>query len=288
MTTSHVLTPHLTIATHDGAGSRAALRWAANLLQTHPADATLVTVEQEPAASTALHLESAEMVLRTMAEGSTVEGEARTGDPVDELIESAAASGSELIVIGGQAGIGLGIHGSVHGRLAAVSPVPVAVIPAGWRPGPGPIAVGISNDSASDGALDYAVKLARRTQTRISLTHVWESPTVGAIDPADGTGESIPDRQRSALEARAREVRTANPDLDVSADLRTGDPIVRLMDAGEESSLLVLGRRPHSAIGRVLGSMSARVLGELPCPVIVVPLQREGLRVAPDVPGEEL
>ena len=280
MSTSHALMPRVTIATNDGPGSRAALRWAADLLRVSPADATLVTVESVSTVGTALHLESAEAVLRAMAEDSVVDAETRTGDPADELIASAAASDSDLIVIGGLPGTGVGIHGSVHGRVAALSPVAVATIPSDWDRRRGPITVGLNYDLASDAALDYAVRLARRTGLPLRLTHV----RAGGRAKGVPTGEQV----REQLEERARELRTADPDLDITVEVLDGDPVDRLADAGEGSSILVLGRRDRTALGRLIGSVSARVLGELPCPVITVPRSERGLKIVGDVPGEEL
>jgi nucleotide-binding universal stress UspA family protein len=283
MITSHGLTTHVTVATNGGPGSRAALRWASDLLLSHSAAATLVTVEPVGTAGAAFNLETAENILRTFAEDSRVDGETRTGDPVDELIESATAAGSELIVIGGQPGIGLRIHGSVHGRLAAVSPIPVAVIPAGWRPARGPITVGVAADLASDDALDFAVKLGRRMRLPIRMTSVHDTSTAADLPAVDETTTD----ELLWLEARARELRRADAELEITVDVRAGETVPALTDAGEESSILVLGRRHHSAIGRVLGSTSALVLAELPCPVIVVPRQ-EGLQVSPDIAHEDL
>lgn len=279
MSTSHALMPHVTIATSDGPGSRAALRWAAELLQSYPADATLVTVEPVSTVGTALHLESAEAVLRAMSEDSVIDAETRTGDPADELIASAVASDSGLIVIGGQPGAGVGIHASVHGRVAALSPVPVATIPAGWNRGRGPITVGLNYDLASDAALDYAVLLARRTELPLRLTHVRE---VGRAK-----GDPAGERVREQLGERARELRAADPELEITVEILDGDPVDRLAEAGEGSSILVLGRRDRTTLGRLLGSVSARVLGELPCPVITVPRSERGLNIVGDVPGEE-
>lgn len=287
MIVANSLKPHLIVATNGGPGSRAALRWAADLLQSHPADATLVTVESTPTPSAALHLENVENVLRAMAEESLVDGDARVGDPVDELIDAATSTGSELIVIGGRPGVGLAVHGSVHGRLAAVSPVPVAVIPAGWRREAGPITVGVNIDPASEDAIAYAVKLARRTGAELRFTYVWETPAAAAFAPGKGV-DSIPDAARSDLEAMVAEVRRSDPDLNISLDLRAGDPVGALVDAGEEASVLVLGRRHHTAVGSVLGSLTARILAELPCPVILVPLAHHGLDVATGPDREEL
>jgi len=282
-----IVKPHITVASQGGSSSRAALRWTADLLQSLIADVTLVTVESTPSPSAALHLESVETVLRTMVEGSIVDGQSRVGDPVDQLVDAATSNGSELIVIGGRPAVGIAIHGSVHGRLAATSPVPVAVVPAGWRRGGGPITVGVSADSASEDAIDYAASLARRTGSDLRLTSVWEAAVAGDMELRTGA-ESIPDRARSDLEALVAELRRSDPDLNISLDLRTGDAVGSLADAGEEASLLVLGRRHHTALGRVVGSHTARVLAELPCPVIVVPVAHQGIRVAAGADHEEL
>jgi len=157
------------------------------------------------------------------------------------------------------------------------------VIPAGWDGAAGPITVGFGSDLASDDALVFAVNLADRTKKSLRLTHV-RNISAGGIS-ADET--AVSDDLLRVLDARARELRASNPELEITVDERVSDIFAGLADAGEESSVLVLGRRHHTAIGRILGSTSVRVLAELPCPVILVP-HKDGLRVSPDVTHEDL
>ena len=55
-----------------------------------------------------------------------------------------------------------------------------------------------------------------------------------------------------------------------------GDPASALIDAAQGAEMLVVGSRGHGGfVGLLLGSVSHKVIHHAPCPVLVVPHERE-------------
>ena len=60
--------------------------------------------------------------------------------------------------------------------------------------------------------------------------------------------------------------------LAASADVRSGEAWEELRDAGRELDLLVCGSRRYGLLRRVLlGSVTARLIRDAECPVLVIP-----------------
>jgi nucleotide-binding universal stress UspA family protein len=89
--------------------------------------------------------------------------------------------------------------------------------------------------------------------------------------------EFDPERHRE-LDAALAAASAGIGDLVVDGEVRVGDPDVELTErASEGLDLLVLGSRQRGPVRRaILGSVSAEVIRESPCPVLVVPRPDEG------------
>jgi nucleotide-binding universal stress UspA family protein len=277
----------IVVATDGGRGSRAALRWLADHLGTHVAQIDVVTVRDEAHPENAGALDAAGTVLRTLVPDCPLETRLLTGDPAEAIL--GATAGASLVVVGAETGGGLLTSPKVPAKVATDAACAVVVVPHDWTPSAAAVVAASAVDSASDAAVEAAAHFAERQGRELVLCHVWELPVVGAIPPTAGGSESIPERQRAALEQVAAGVRIAHPGLTVSTDLREASAAEGLSAAARGAALLVVGRRRHSAVARVLlGSVSHRLVATPPCPVMVVPAPVPGLKVAPDFPGETL
>jgi nucleotide-binding universal stress UspA family protein len=237
--------------------------------------------------------------LRDTAEAELASARGRYGDrertsftpacgvsPADGLHRLAAELGAHLIVTGMSHGRGAGriLDGSVTEQTLRGAPCAVAIAPVGYAEGaPHPartIAVAVNGSDESSRALDVAARIARDSGAPLRILGVVEQSAVwysGYMGP--GAGRDVEEFVLHDLE-RARE-RVTGVD-DVRIEILEGEPSRALSAAAAHAGLLVLGSRGHGPLRRViLGSVSARLVREPPCPLLVLP------RGALHVPGED-
>jgi nucleotide-binding universal stress UspA family protein len=83
-------------------------------------------------------------------------------------------------------------------------------------------------------------------------------------------------RQAAEEAAVAQVADVLGPDHDASITVVEGGPAEALVDAAADADLLVVGNRGRGNIAAaLLGSTSAKVADEAPCPVVVVRAQPE-------------
>jgi nucleotide-binding universal stress UspA family protein len=150
--------------------------------------------------------------------------------------------------------------GSVAEALLSGSPCPVAVAPVGFaeREAPTLVAIGVAYDESEQAthALVAGEHLAARLHANLTIVSVARRPD-----------------QREALAARLeRLVREAPTTIAARADVRVGKPSHELREAGRDLDLLVCGSRRYGPVRRVLlGSVTARLVRNAGCPVLVIP-----------------
>lgn len=276
----------IVVATDGGEGSRAALRWVAERVGAGPARVRVVAVEDD-GSDAAEALMAGSQALRTLSPASSIETSLQSGDPADAII--ATAHDATLVVIGSRSDASALTAPRVPARVAAHAPCPVVVVPHDWTPAAGPIVVGSSADSAADAAVDAGVDIAAAEGLPLIIAHAWDLPVVGDIPPVPSKTESIPERQREALEHLAAAVRGSHPGLDVTIALEHGPAVKSLARVASDASLLVVGRRVRGDVARLfLGSVSHDLVQHPPCPVLVIPGPAPGIRVLPETLPEDL
>lgn len=160
------------------------------------------------------------------------------------------------------------------------------------------ILVCTDDSPASQGAVKTALDLAQACGARIVLLFVlefypfYEYPQPDALGVTPAVGQDLLElRQQAAREhLEAWEQEAAQQNLTLQARLQTGSQAyVEILDAAEElrPDLIIMGRRGKSGLERLLvGSVTARVIGQTPHKVLVAPrdtvLAFERLLVASD------
>lgn len=250
------------IAGVHGDPSRATLAWVADHVDRWPTHVQLLTVldveeDRDAELSQSLAaLQDAEGALRILNPEAHVHIKVAEGDPVDELLRT----DSELYVIGAGRTAGEAVAGgSVTTRLPARSRRPVVTVPSDWRPRPGAdVVVAVAPDLATDDAVEFAARVARRHGRTLRLVHV--------AGEDDGPDERL-------LEEAELVARAAGADA-VRNESRRGEVAVELARAAANADLLVIGRPDRSGVARLLlGSVGRDVLRMLPCPVAIVPVR---------------
>ncbi|MET7684976.1 universal stress protein [Streptomyces sp. NPDC005423] len=157
----------------------------------------------------------------------------------------------------------------------------------------GPITAGVDGTAESLAALAWAAREAVRRDLALRVLHVWRHAPRLALgaENAGGAGDAgergTQERWvRDAADDAVRTVAERHPGLDVSADIREGDPADLLAEAAADAGLLVLGSRGHgTVVGFLVGSVGRQVIAEAARPVVLV---RAGDRPAAEAAGREI
>ena len=135
------------------------------------------------------------------------------------------------------------------------------------------ITVGVFDADESDQAVRWAARHAAAVGGHLHLVHafVWTELDVN-IDPISGmAGSGFRNAAHSLIQDAVAIIREDHPDLPVTSEIVDGNAVPVLVDASEESDLLVLGGR---GLGRlmtlIVGSKSLALAGRSHCPVVVV------------------
>ena len=140
------------------------------------------------------------------------------------------------------------------------------------RPG---IVVGVDGSPASIVAVDWATRDAVMRNVPLTLVHV-ASGLLGTRPQAPiptGFGEWQRRRGREILDDATRVANQAvsgNGIKQVEAEIYYSATIPTLVDMSKAAEMVVVGSRGHSALGSVLGSVSAGLLQHAHCPVAVI------------------
>jgi nucleotide-binding universal stress UspA family protein len=136
------------------------------------------------------------------------------------------------------------------------------------------IVVGVDLTNAGVAALRWAARQARLTGEPLRAIHVVKLPDAFALAGLVGSAvetpvESINESYRRALDAVWSAV---EPDPGWKLEYFVDDPRGVLVDASTDASLVVVGTREHTGLGRFLsGSVSHYCLSHCHCPVVAVP-----------------
>jgi len=149
----------------------------------------------------------------------------------------------------------------------------VVVVPDRVRRPTGRVVVAVRFGDASRTALRWAAAEADRRRAGLVVVHAWQ------VQPGSAVDVLHPDRaielQRGAVNARLRswvQKTLGNVHVDVDIEAVHGSPLDALLQFAPDADLIVLGRRPHSGVSRMLHDVLGNDLTSLaPCPVAVIP-----------------
>lgn len=141
------------------------------------------------------------------------------------------------------------------------------------------IVVGIDGSESARAALRFALDEARLRGAAVRAVAAWHVPTTtygGAfVPPADGLLDELETATRRTLE-RALTDAGDQADLEVEPVVREGAPARVLLEAASDADLLVIGSRGLGGFrGLLLGSVGQQCTHHAPCPVVIVPHERE-------------
>ena len=207
----------------------------------------------------------------TVVTGERVED----GSVVDQLVRRADLG--RLIVLQHRRAGGLRriVTGSTTNGVASRAAVPVVSVPDDWSPSEDRSLVTVAVQDVDEAAwlLRAGFERARARQTRLVVLHAWWMASgydVAIVDDSMRTDWEA--RSRDALAPALSALTAEFPDVEVSVTVRHAPPAEALLDAAEQSALLVLGRRHHLLpLGSHLGPVARAALHHSTCPVLMVP-----------------
>ena len=138
----------------------------------------------------------------------------------------------------------------------------------------GKILVGHDGSPEAEAAVRTAARFATALDLAVDVVRVWSLSTAprpsttapGYMPPF----EDFEAATLSELEQDLSSVRSAYPDLAISAHVVHGSPAEKIIEASDGAALLVVGRRGHGGFaGLILGSVSEQVVRHAKCPVLV-------------------
>jgi nucleotide-binding universal stress UspA family protein len=255
----------------------AALRWAAHDagLRGAPVRAVCAYHGSDDAGQLAERL-VAEAVDHLKANHPAVaaEGAAVEGDAVHVLLDESKRA--RLVVLGShhRTKLGSSVLGSVSGAVAAHSESPVVVLcgPAGMLEEGAAVVVAIDGTESSRDLLAFGFEHANVHRAPLRAVLCWHPDLLATMS---WRAEPPPPESVDAwLSDTLTGLRERYPDVVVHAEVLREHPKSGLLQASQEQYLLVIGNRGKHASGRVLGSVSQRVLHHATCPVVVIPTHK--------------
>jgi len=146
------------------------------------------------------------------------------------------------------------------------------------------IVVGLDLSVTAQAALAWAADQARLTGQRVRAIHAMASPATyiasGGYAPLAVPFESVDDSYREAVKAVFAAVR---PEKGWELQFMPNDTGPVLVAESRSASMLVIGTREHTGLGRFLvGSVSHYCLSHAHCPVLAVPVEQLAVTRPPE------
>jgi nucleotide-binding universal stress UspA family protein len=197
--------------------------------------------------------------------------------PARALHELAEQEHADLVVVGSchRGRIGRALIGSNAQKLLQGSPCAVGVAPHGYRRTPRALAsswddtaVGIAYDGSPE-AME-ALQAARGTAGNLRVISVVD---LGGLSYGYGYGYAeYLDNARELARVEIAEALASLAGRDAKTEIREGAPVTEISAASETLDVLFVGSRSYGPAKRVLlGSVSAQLIEQAACPVIVAP-----------------
>ena len=195
----------------------------------------------------------------------------KQGEPYERIVRVAAEENCDLIVMG-RRGRGQGeraFMGSVTERVIGHTDRDVLVVPEGGELAWGHLLLATDGSASSDHALARSLEISQEEKARLSVVSV-----VYTNDEFYALGQEQVKELYAKADKILDKVTSWAGDLGVKAEafIRDGEPHEAVASlAGElRTDLIIMGSHGRKGLSRLLmGSVTERVIGFAPCPVLV-------------------
>ena len=287
----------IVVGVDGSSASRVAVDWAARDAAMRKVPLTLVTVIDQPMATTVrgfpmpmpagyLQAQEAERrktlddALGTVEESTKqvghvdVSGELMSGHPASILVD--LSKDAEMVVVGshGRGAVARRLLGSVSTGLVHHGHCPVAVIhdqdPSIPHPSQAPVLVGIDGSPASELAIAIAFDEASWRGVELIAVHAWSDTAMFEFRVPEWS--TVRSEAEELLAERLAGWQERYPDVDVVRVVECDQPARQLVERSKSAQLLVIGSHGRGGFtGMLLGSVGTAVVLAARTPVIVAP-----------------
>lgn len=171
------------------------------------------------------------------------------------------------------------VTGSTTNGVAARAAVPVVSVPEDWSPATAGsiVTVAVQDEHEASEVMRAGFEQARARHASLVVLHAWWMASGYDVPVVDGTVKrEWVERAQRFLTPALTTLRAEFPDVDATVQVLHAPPTEALLDAAQQSSLLVIGRRHHLLpLGSHLGPHARATLNHSACPVLVVPPARD-------------
>lgn len=168
--------------------------------------------------------------------------------------------------------------GSTSMAVASRAACPVIAVPPSWEAGAshGRVVVGVDEYAGPAEVLEEAFEAARQRGAELVIMHAWQPwSAYEAVTSQLEAAEWEKSTRRSLAEATAG-IRSDNPDVKTTLEVRFQRPVDALVAAAGDADLLVIGRHATwPPFSHALGSVAHGLLRAGTCPVEIVPVSAQ-------------
>lgn len=207
------------------------------------------------------------------SEGVTIETRLEEGEIFEEIINVAEEERCDLIVMGrhGMTRLERALMGSVTAKVIGHFKGRILIIPTkdtsiGWKN----ILVATDGSKYSDAAVDEAINYAKSYEGTLKIVTAVDVTEKFQVQAPELLEESM-DNAKKNLDDIKNKAQQAGVNLETF--VREGEPYKVIADLATESNadIIVMGSHGRTGLKRLLmGSVSEKVIGYAPCPVLVV------------------
>jgi nucleotide-binding universal stress UspA family protein len=204
------------------------------------------------------------------AAGALIKTMCEIGEPHERIVERAEVENRDLIVLGakGHSFIERSLLGSVTRRVIGYTRRDVLVVPPRAEVGWERILLATDASKSGEAAAARALDLAEAYGSELQVAAVFEIPQIYGEAPAAADW-------RDMLQDYVKEVvaKAQSRNISATALVLEGTPYRAITDLAqrEKINLIVMGSHGRTGLSRLLmGSVTERVIGHAPCPVLVV------------------
>ena len=248
----------------------------------------VVTSTEEAAEVDRLHHQTWDQFAAAAAAGVGLEVLVDIGQPVDVILERAAALPADLIVMGthGTSGFQHLVLGSVTEKVLRKAACPVLTVPprahATSQLPFKRLLCAIDVSDASRTELQFALSLAKHSEAALTLLNVlewpWEEPPPPVLEDLPAEQAVALAEFRRYLESSAKTrleslVPNSFPTSQVTTRIRNGKPYAQILDVAtaEQSDIIIIGVRGRNPLDLALfGSTANQVVRRATCPVLTL------------------
>jgi nucleotide-binding universal stress UspA family protein len=192
------------------------------------------------------------------------------GETHERIVDRADAESRELIVMGakGLSFVERALLGSVTRRVIGYTQRDVLVVPLGAELGWERILLATDASKPGEAAAARALDLAQAYGSELQVAAVYELPQAYGEVPAMVDWRDLLQDYVGEVAAQAK-----SRNIAVTGQVLEGAPYKAIVElaAKEKSNLIVMGSHGRTGLTRLLmGSVTERVIGHAPCPVLVV------------------